>query len=193
MYDKADHKKLANSLYQDKFANWMLSEYKDENQLLSIEELKNYLAFIEKKLLKNKQNLFLVKSILKNFRNSMNLDDKEEQKLAIVMLNFIEKAQQEQLSKITNAQAIAAKVVAWTEGNIEIASTIFTTLLDSETLISSDYLDKLSLWLGSQETNFSHLLTGENLQSALIKANAQLTEIEQKFLTRSLVFSLRVS
>ena len=189
---KGESPKIANSLYQDKFANWMLSEYQDENQLLSLEELKNYLAFVENKLLKNKQNLFLVKSILKNFRRKMNLNYEEEQKLAMIMLNFIEKAQQEQLSKITNAQAIATQVIVWTKGNASAANTVFRALLHSETLIYSDYIDKLALWLGSQEQNLSHLLTGEKLQSALIKANSQLTEIENNFLTRSLVFSLRV-
>lgn len=180
-----------NPAYEDQMIDWLLSEYQDETQLLHPQDLKNRLILIESKVLLNEENLFLIKSILKIFRKQLNLDFQQEQKLTIIMLNFVEQAQKEQIEKIKNAHAIAGKVVLWTQGDANIANTIFRSLLQSNTLINSNYLEKLTLWLASEEQDFSQLLTEEELEVALMQFSQNSTIIENKFLVRSSIFNLR--
>jgi hypothetical protein len=190
---KISKKKFTYSLHKDKITNWILSKYQDESQLLDFQELKNYLIFIEGKALKTKNSLFVIKSILKVFREKLAISEENEQKLAIVMLSFVEKAQQEQLKKIYHPYEIANKVLIWTMGNPSVVNTVLRALLHSETLIYSSYLKDLTLWLTSEEQDLSLLLTEQKLQLALNNANSRLSEIENKFLVRSLVFDLRVA
>ena len=109
------------------------------------------------------------------------------------MLNFVEKAQKEQLKKIKNAHVIVGKVLFWTKGDGTVANTIFRTILTSKTLILSNYLENFALWLASREQDQSLLLTGQQLELALATSHFNLTELENKFLVRSLVFNLRSS
>ena len=190
---KVSNNNFTEYLHNYKFAKWVLSEYQDEEQLLSFRELNNYLTFVEGKVLKSKNSLFIVKSILYIYRKQLAISNEDEQKLAIVILSFVEKAQQEQLKKISNPHAIASNVVKWSTGDPSVANTIFRALLQSETLIHSEYLKNLTLWLTSKEQDLSLLLTGKKLQLALNKANFNLSAIESSFLVRSLVFNLRVS
>lgn len=177
--------------YEDRMIDWLLSEYQDENQLLSPQDLQNRLILTENKVLLNEENLFLIKSILKLSRKQLKLDSQQEQTLAIIMLNFVEQAQQEQIKKIKNALAIAGKILLWTQGDANIVNTIFRTLLRSETLIKNNYLEKLTLWLTSQEQDLDRLLTEEELEVAFMQFHPNLTAIENQFLVRSLVFNLR--
>ena len=176
--------------YQDKIANWVLSKYRDETQLLFPQELQFILPFVEGKILNHNENLFLIASILKIFRKQLNLHEEQEQHLAIITINFVEKAQQEQIEKISNSHAIAGKVLLWTRGKAVTANTIYRTILQSKTFINSNYLENLALWLASKQDS-NYLLTGEALESALMNARPGITEIENKFLVRSLVYSLR--
>jgi hypothetical protein len=182
---------LKNPAYEDQMIDWLLSEFQDETQLLQPEDLQNRLLLIENKVLINEENLFLIKSLLKIVRKQLKLDKQKDQQLTIIMLNFVEQAQKEQIKKIKNAHAIAGKVILWTQGDATIANTIFRTLLHSETLINSNYLENLTLWLASKERDYSQLLTTENLNIVLIQQHLRLTTIENKFLVRSLVFNLR--
>lgn len=177
--------------YEDQMIDWLLSDYKDETQLLQPQDIQNRLMLIDNKVLLNEENLFLIKSILKMFRKQLKIDFLQEQKLTIIMLNFVEQAQKEQIEKISNAHAIAGKVILWTKGNATIANTIFRTLLHSDTLIRSNYLENLTVWLDSEEKDLSQLLTKEKLELAIQQSHRDLTTIENKFLVRSLVFNLR--
>ena len=197
-------------LYKDRFVNWLLSECKDETQLLQPLELQNSLTLIENKILNSEENLFLIASILKILKkqlqinleyqpqsNAPHTDGSQteaqncEEMLTIVALNFVEKAQREQLKKIPNAHAIAIKILIWTEGKPSIANKIFQTILHSETFLMSNYLENLTLWLTSEEQDLSQLLTGESLKLALKQSHYNFTEVENQFLVRSLVFNLR--
>jgi hypothetical protein len=182
---------LKNPAYEDQMIDWLLSEYQDETQLLQPQDLQNRLLLIENKVLLNEENLFLIKSLLKIVRKQLKLDEQKERQLTIIMLNFVEQAQKEQLKKIKNAHAIAGKVLLWTQGDAIIANTIFRTLLHSATLINSNYLENLTLWLSSKEKDQSQLLTTGNLDVVLMQQHLRLTTIENKFLVRSLVFNLR--
>lgn len=177
--------------YQDKIANWVLSKYRDETQLLPPQELQFILPLVEEKVLNHNENLFLIASILKIFRKQLNINEEQEQHLAIVTINFVEKAQQEQIEKISNPHAIAGKVLLWTQGEAVTANTVFRTILQSKTFVNSNYLENLALWLASKQQESNYLLTGEALELALKNACPSLTEIENKFLVRSLVYSLR--
>lgn len=177
--------------YEDQMIDWLLSDYQDETQLLQPQDIQNRLMLIDNKVLLNEENLFLIKSILKMFRKQLKIDFLQEQKLTIIMLNFVEQAQKEQIEKISNPHAIAGKVILWTKGNATIANTIFRTLLHSDTLIQSNYLENLTVWLNSEEKDLSQLLTKEKLELALQQFHPDLTTIENKFLVRSLVFNLR--
>jgi hypothetical protein len=180
-----------NPAYEDQMIDWLLSEYQDETQLLHPQDLQSRLMLIESKVLLNEENLFLIKSLLKILRKQLNIDSEQEQKLTIIMLNFVEQAQKEQIKKIKNAHAIAGKILLWTQGDATIANTIFRTLLHSETLINSNYLEKLTLWLTSKEQDRSQLLTTENLDVLFMQSHLHLTTIENNFLVRSIVFNLR--
>ena len=184
---------LKNPAYEDQFIDWLLSDYQDETQLLKPQELQNRLASINNKILLNEENLFLIQSVLKIYRKQLKIDAQREQKLAIIMLDFVEKAQKEQLAKITNAHEIAGRILLLTLGKVDVANIIFRTILSSESLINSNYLDNLTLWLASEERDRSQLLTGRQLELALMESSPQLTTVENKFLVRSLVFNLRTS
>ena len=186
-------KQLKNPAYEDQFIDWLLSDYQDETQLLEPHELQNRLAAIDNKILINEENLFLIQSVLKIYRKQLKIDNQQEQKLAIIMLNFVEKAQKEQLAKITNAHEIAGRILLLTQGKVNVANTIFRTILSSKSLIDSNYLDNLTLWLASEEKDATQLLTGQQLELALMESAPQLTIVENKFLVRSLVFNLRSS
>ena len=80
-----------------------------------------------------------------------------------------------------------------TQGKVNVVNTILRTILSSESLINSNYLDNLTLWLASEEQDGSQLLTGRQLELALMESPPQLTAVENKFLVRSLVFNLRSS
>jgi hypothetical protein len=182
---------LKNPAYEDRLIDWLLSEFQDETQLLQAQDLQNRLMLIDHKILLNEENLFLIKSLLKILRKQLQLDEQKEQQLTIIMLNFVEQAQKEQIKKIKNAHAIAGRILLWTQGDATIANTIFRTLLQSETLINSNYLENLTFWLTSKEKDYSQLLTAENLDLILMQQDLCLTTLENKFLVRSLVFNLR--
>ena len=184
---------LKNPAYEDQFIDWLLSDYQDETQLLKPHELQNRLASIDNKALLNEENLFLVQSVVKVYKKQLQIDSQQEQKLIIILLNFVEKAQKEQLNKIANAHAIAGRILLLAQGKANIMNTIFRTILNSETILESNYLDNLTLWLASEEKDRSQLLTGRELELALIESAPRLTEVENRFIVRSLVFDLRSS
>ena len=185
--------KLKNPAYEDQFIDWLLSDYKDETQLLKPQELQNRLAAIDHKILIHEENLFLIQSLLKVYKKIFKIDDQNEQRIAIIMLNFVEKAQKEQLRKIHNAHETVGRILLLAQGKLMVINTILRTILSSDTLISSNYLDNLTLWLASEEQDRSQLLIGRELELALMESPPKLTQVENKFLVRSLVFNLRSS
>ncbi len=189
----AHNKTQKDPAYEDKLVDWVLSEYKDNSQLLNSQELQNRLIFIEGKVLNNEENLFLVKSTLNVFKTKLKLKSIEEQKLASLLLNFVNKAQKEQLHKIKNAHATVGKLLLWTKGQTGLLSLILKTILSSDSFIRCSYLEKLVSWLASGKKAQNKLLSRRELKLALALSHPGLTEMENQFLVRSLVFSLRVS
>lgn len=179
--------------YEDKLVDWVLSEYKDNSQLLNSQELQNRLIFIEGKVLNNEENLFLVKSTLNVFKTQFKLKPVDEQKISTFLLGFINKAQKEQLHKIKNPHLTAGKVLLWTKGQASLLSMIFKTILSSDSFVRCSYLEKLVGWLASGKKANNKLLSRRELKLALALSHPGLTEMENQFLVRSLVFSLRVS
>ena len=177
--------------YEDKLVDWILSEYQDESQLLQFADLQNRFAEVEGKTLKNEENLFLIKSSLRLYRELLKLHHQEEQKLAIIMLYFVETVQKEHLTKISNPLAVAQDVILLTKGKVAIANTIYTSLLESENLLNCSYFEQMARWLASEKQDENQLLSGKKLEQALQNAHSILTTIENNFLVRSVVYSLR--
>lgn len=182
---------LKDPAYEDKLVDWILSEYKDESQLLQFPELQNRFAEVEGKALKNEENLFLVNSSLKLYRELLKLDAKEEQKLAIIMLYFVETVQTQQLSKIPNPLAVAQDVILLTKGKVTLANTVYTALLESDRLVNRSYLEEMIRWFTSEEADATQLLTAQKLQQALEDTDCILTPVENSYLVRSMVYDLR--
>jgi len=189
----ASNKNQKDPAYEDKLVDWVLSEYKDNSQLLNSQELQNRLIFIDGKVLNNEENLFLVKSTLNVFKTQLKIQSVDEHKLAILLLDFVNRAQKEQLHKIKNAHVISGKVLLWTKGQASLLGLILKTILHSESFVRCSYLEKLVSWLASGKKAQNKLLSRRELKLALALSHPGLTEMENQFLVRSLVFSLRVS
>ncbi|VEP15523.1 hypothetical protein H1P_3410006 [Hyella patelloides LEGE 07179] len=177
--------------YQDRLVNWVLSGYQDETQFLPLKKLQDILEIIDRQVLENNENLFLIKSVLKIFKTKLNLNSEQEQNLSVIMLDFVEKVQKKQIKKIKNPHAVAGQLLLLAQGKTKVINTILRTILQNETFITSNYVKNLTLWLASEQRDKSQLLTGKDLELALINSHSRLTEIENKFLVRSLVFNLR--
>lgn len=177
--------------YEDKLVDWILSEYRDESQLLQFADLQNRFAEVEGKILKNEENLFLVKSSLKLYRELLKLSNQEEQKLAIIMLYFVETVQKEHLKKIANPLVVAQEVILLTRGKVAVANTVFTSLLDSDRLIERSYFERMARWLASEEQDEKQLLSGTKLRKVLQNPGGILTATENRYLVRSVVYDRR--
>ena len=177
--------------YKDKLVDWILSEYRDEGQLLQLADLQNRIAEVEGKVLKNEENLFLVKSSLQLYRNLLKLSDQNEQKLAVIMLYFVETVQKQQLRKIPNPLAVAQNILLLGRGKVAVINTIFVALLESDRLIEANYLEEMTRWLASEQQDEQQLLAGEKLQQAFRDSRSILTAVENDFLVRSVVYNLR--
>lgn len=57
--------------YQDRLVNWVLSGYQDETQFLPLKKLQDILEIIDRQVLENNENLFLIKSVLKIFKTKI--------------------------------------------------------------------------------------------------------------------------
>jgi len=189
----AHNKTQKDPAYEDKLIDWVLSEYKDDSQLLNAKELQNRLIFVDGKVLNNEENLFLVKSTLNVLKAQLKINSVDEQKLAILLLDFVNSAQKEQLDKIKNAHVISGRILLWTKGQASLLGLVFRTILNSESFVRCSYLEKLVSWLASGKKANNKLLSRRELKLALALSHPGLTEMENQFLVRSLVFSLRVS
>ena len=89
----AHNKTQKDPAYEDKLIDWVLSEYQDDSQLLNSQELQNRLIFVDGKVLNSEENLFLVKSTLNVFKAQLKLNSVDEDKLAILLLDFVNRSQ----------------------------------------------------------------------------------------------------
>lgn len=177
--------------YEDKLVDWILSEYSDEGQLLQLTDLQHRIAEVEGKVLKNEENLFLVKSSLQLYRNLLKLNTQEEQKLAVIMLYFVETAQKQHIRKIPNPLAVAQSILLLSRGKITVVNTLYVALLESDRLIDANYLEEMTRWLASERQDERQLLIGDRLQQAFRNIKGILTDVENDFLVRSAVYNLR--